>query len=123
MTQTQNPVDATLVFDVVRHVATLGSDDNDQALTMALRQHLSGDVPDDIIELVLDRALHATDPTEDAWSKLAPSGQPYFNGDIATNGMNCARGQAALILGDLLIHDADGHRTQLVAPSLSQLAE
>ena len=37
--------------------------------------------------------------------------------------MNCARGQAALILGDLLIHDADGHRTQLVAPSLPQLAE
>jgi hypothetical protein len=31
-------------------------------------------------------------------------------------------GQAALILGDLLIYDADGHRTQLVVPSLPQLA-
>ena len=121
--QTQNSVDATLVFDVVRHVAALGNDDTDQALTMALRQHLAGDVPDDITELVLDRALHATDPTEEAWSKLAPGGQPYYNGDIATNGMNCARGQAALILGDLLIHDADGRRTRLVAPSLAQLAD
>jgi hypothetical protein len=121
--QTQNSVDATLVFDVVRHVAALGNDDNDQVLTMALRQHLAADVPDDITELVLDRALHATDPTEDVWSKLAPSGQPYYNGDIATNGMNCARGQAALILGDLLIHDVDGHRTQLIAPSLAQLAD
>jgi hypothetical protein len=120
--QTQNSVDATLVFDVVRHVAALGNDSNDQELTMALRQHLAGDVPDDITELVLDRALHATDPAEEAWSKLAPGGQPYYNGDIATNGMNCARGQAALILGDLLIHDADGHRTQLAAPSLAQLA-
>ena len=63
---------------------------------MALRQHLAGDVPDDITELVLDRALHATDPTEDVWSKLAPGGQPFYNGDIAANGMNCARGQAAL---------------------------
>jgi hypothetical protein len=121
--QTQNSVDATLVFDVVRHVAALGNDDNDQALTMALRQHLTGDVPDDITELILDRALHASDPAEDAWSKLAPGGQPYYNGDIGANGMNCARGQAALILGDLLIHDADGHRTQLVAPSLAQLAD
>lgn len=121
--QTQNSVDATLVFDVMRHVATVGNDRTDQALTMALRQHLTADVPDDITELVLDRALHATDPTEDAWSKLAPGGQPYFNGDIETNGMNCARGQAALILGDLLIQDADGHRTQLVASSLAQLAD
>lgn len=123
LTQTQNSVDTTLVFNVVRHLAALGSDHNDQSLTMALRQHLAGDVPDDIIELVLDRALHATDPAEDAWSRLAPSGQPYFNGDIATNGMNCARGQAALILGDLLTRDADGHRTQLVARSLSELAD
>ena len=90
---------------------------------MALRQHLKGDVPDDITELVLDRALHATDPTEDVWSKLAPSGQPYLNGDIAANGMNCARGQAALTLGDLLIYDADGHQTQIVASSLTQLAD
>ena len=120
--QTQIPVDATLVFDVIRHVAALGNDGNDQALTMALRQHLAGDVPDDITELVLDRALHATDPTEDVWSKLAPGGQPYYNGDIAANGMNCARGQAALALGDLLIHDADGHRAQLVASSLARLA-
>jgi hypothetical protein len=120
--QTQNSVESTLVFDVVRHVAALGNDNNDQALTMALRQHLAGDVPDDITELVLDRALHATDPTEDVWSKLAPGGQPYYNGDIGTNGMNCARGQAALTLGDLLIHDAEGRRTNLVAPSLTQLA-
>jgi hypothetical protein len=120
--QTQHPVDSALVFDVARHVAALGNDGNDQALTMALRQHLAGDVPDDITALVLDRALRATDPAEDAWSQLAPNGQPYHDGDIATNGMNCARGQAALILGDLLIHDTDGHRTRLVAPSLAQLA-
>ncbi len=120
--QTQNPIDASLVFDVVRHVATFGDDGNDQALVMALQRHLSGDVPDDIIELVLDRALHATDPAEDAWSKPSSNGEPYFGGDISDNGMNCARGQAALILGDLLIYDADGHRTQLVVPSLSQLA-
>jgi HEAT repeat protein len=120
--QTQNPVDASLVFDVVRHVATFGDDGNDQALVMALRRHLSGDVPDDIIELVLDRALHATDPAEDAWSKPASDGGPYFGGSISDNGMNCARGQAALVLGDLLIYDADGHPTQLVVPSLSQLA-
>lgn len=90
---------------------------------MALRGHLSGDAPDDIIELVLDRALHATDPAEDAWSKSASNGEPYFGGNISDNGMNCARGQGALILGDLLIYDADGHRTHLVVPIAAPVGE
>ena len=38
-------------------------------------------------------------------------------------GFNSARGISASILGDLLIHDATGHRTSLVVPSLPQLAE
>ncbi len=120
--QTQNPIDASLAFDVVRHVATFGDDGNDQALVMALRRHLSGDVPDDIIELVLDRALHATDPAEDAWSKPAPNGGTVLRWQYLGQRHELRPGAGRTHPGDLLIYDADGHRTQLVVPSLPQLA-
>jgi hypothetical protein len=123
--QTEAPVDATLVFNVMRHVAAFAHVQNDKSLSMPLRRQLDSDVPDDIIEIVLGRALHAPDPSEELWAKQAPggSGQTYYGGDIFNYGINTARGQAALMLGDLLVHDADGHRTQLVAASLGQLAE
>ena len=121
--QTGEPVEPALVFGALRHIAAFNNHENDQSLSLALHKQLDSDVPDDIIEIVLDRALHSPDPTEDVWSKQAPNGQYYGDGDIYSNGINCARGQAAVTLGDLVIHDTDGHRTQLVAPSLRQLAE
>jgi len=82
-------------------------------------------VPDDIIGIVLDRALYAPDPVEELWLKQVPdgSGRTYWGGDIYGYGINTARGQAALTLGDLVVHDSDGHRTQFVAASLGPLAE
>jgi len=88
-----------------------------------LQKKLDSDVPDDIIGIVLDRALHSSDPSEDVWSKDSGGGQYYYGGDIFMNGINCARGQAAVTLGDLVVHDADGHHTQLIASSLDQLAQ
>lgn len=121
--QTDVPVEPALVFDAVRHIAAFSNGESDQSLSLALHKQLDSAVPDDIIGIILDRALHSADPTEDAWSKQAASGQYYGGGDIYTNGINCARGQAAVTLGDLIVYDTDGHRTQLVAPALHRLAE
>jgi hypothetical protein len=120
--QTDEPVESALVFDAMRHIAAFSNAENDQWLGMPLRRQLVSEVPDDIIELILDRALHSPNPTGDVWSTQASSGQYFYNGDILSNGINTARGEAATILGDLIVHDADGHRTRLVAPSLGQLA-
>lgn len=115
-------VEPQRIFEVMRHVAGLGQAENDQALTQALRRRLNADVPDDIIELLLDRALHSPDPDHEAWQESAWSGEKYYNGDPFSCGMNTVRGAAALTLGDLLVHDADGQRTALVARSLETLA-
>ena len=120
--QTTEPVETELVFDAMRHIAAFNSSENDPSLCRAVHKQLDDDVPVDIIELILDRALHSANPTEDAWPKQASSGHYYFGGDIYANGVNSARGQAALALGDLIINDAEGRRTRLVTPYLGQLA-
>jgi hypothetical protein len=111
------------VFDAMRHIAAFNYSENDQSLVSALCQQLDSDVPDDIIGLILNRALEAPDPTEELWSKQVPDGQYSLGSDILANGINTARGQAVAMLGDLIIHDTDGHRTALVAPSFTQLAQ
>jgi hypothetical protein len=121
--ETEEPVDAGLVYDVIRHIGTFKNEEYDRWLGWPLRRHLDSDIPDDIIQLILDRALHSADPREDVWSKEASGGQAYYGGDILGNGINTARGSSAEMLGDLLISDPDGHRTALVVPSLNQLAE
>jgi hypothetical protein len=121
--QTKQPVEPALVFAAIRHVAAWGRSENDQALSIALRRQLDENVPDDVITIILERALHAASPTADAWSQINEHGRAGFNGDIYMNAINTARGQAAITLGDLIVRDAGGHRTRLVAPSLAQLAE
>ncbi len=44
-----------------------------------------------------------------------------YHGDPFSHGINSARGAAALTLGDLLVHDVDGHRTALIEPSFEAL--
>ncbi|WP_258904093.1 ATP-binding protein [Actinokineospora sp. UTMC 2448] len=117
------PVDISVVCDAIRHIASLAQPSTERWLAYPLRRHLDGDIPDDIIELVLDRALHAPDPTTDVWSRSTSSDDRRSVGEtIYGNGINVARGQAVEMLGDLLVHDADGHRTALIEPHLLQLA-
>ncbi len=116
------PTAPELVFDVMRHVASLDRRDNDRTMPDALRNYLDADVPTDVIELVLDVALHSPDPSDEAWQREAWSGENYYNGDPFSNGMNTARGWAAISLGDLLIHDSDGSRSALIAPHFGALA-
>ncbi|MET7395963.1 hypothetical protein ABZS66_20965 [Dactylosporangium sp. NPDC005572] len=115
------PGSPQLVFDAIRHVASLGHSEPDRWLAWPLRKHLDRPIPDDIIELLVDRARHSPSPEEDHW--LQSTGDSRAIGErIESNGINSARGECAEMLGDILVHDSDGHRTELVAPALSALA-
>lgn len=107
------------VFDAVRHIMSLGFDDCDRWLGWAVR-HLYDEAPLDIVEMVLDRALHAPDPVDNSPVFERRDGRP--GRDLFQNGYNTSRGSLAESLGDLLIHDSDGTRTELVAPRLVELA-
>jgi hypothetical protein len=113
-------IDTELVFETIRYVAALGQTENDRALGWALRPHVSGRVPDDIVHLLLDRAVNSSDTHPDTWLKMD---QVLESSDrIFQEGINTTRGSLAQVLGDVLLHDCDGHLTSLVAPSLPQLA-
>jgi hypothetical protein len=122
LADTRLSIPPTLVFDVIRHIASLGYEEYQDWLGWPLRRYRDDEIPDDIIQIILDRAMHATSPIEDDWLDTESHGA-YYGGDIFNSGMNSARGQSALVLGDLLLHDADGHRTTLIAPSLLQLVQ
>lgn len=108
------------VFDAIRHVVSLGLDDCDRWLGRAVR-HLYDEAPLDIVEMVLDRALHSPDPVDN--SPVFVRRDDHQPGrDLFQNGYNTSRGSLAESLGDLLVHDPDGTRTELVVPHLVELA-
>ncbi len=75
----------------------------------------------DIIELLVDRAVHSASSEEESWER-SDSGGRSTGERVESNGINSVRGASADMLGDILIHDIDGHRTNLVVPSLNTLA-
>lgn len=109
------------VFDAIRHIMGLRLDSCDRWLGCAVR-HVYDQTPLDIVEMVLDRALHAPDPADNSPIFVREGGRQPGR-DLFQNGFNTSRGSAAESLGDLLIHDPDGMRTQLVAPHLIELAK
>lgn len=110
-----------LLFEAVRHIASLGQSDNDRFLGTALKKYYR-EVPLDLVQLILDRTLHAPDPVDDSPVIIRNDTDMQTAAEMHTNGINTARGSLAETLGDLLIHDSDGQRTALVAPYLSELA-
>ena len=110
-----------LVFEAVRHIGSLGQPDNDRFLGMALQKYYR-EVPLDLVELILDRALHALDPADDSPVIIQGDTDGRSAADMHVNGINTARGSLAEALGDLLIFDSDGHRTALIAPYLGSMA-
>lgn len=111
---------AEIVFKAIRHIVSLGHPGNDRWLGFALRRHYRR-APIDLVELVLDRALHATDPSDDP-PVVKLDGDGRSAADMRMNGINSARGSLAEALGDLLVNDVDGKRTELVRPHLKELA-
>lgn len=112
---------APLIFDAVRHIASLGHNDVDRWLGNALRRYYR-DVPLDLVELLRDRALQSSDPEDDSpiFTREGDDGRSAI--DMHNNGINTGRGSLAETLGDLLVYDADGARSELVRPHLGALA-
>ena len=116
----QTPGTSDLVFDAMRHIASFGYGEHDRWIAWPLRNNADSPIPDDIIQLLVDRALHGTSE-DDRWEEeTRDSGS--VGERIDSNGINMTRGACVDVLGDILIHDVDGHLTSLVAPSLNELA-
>lgn len=122
LAQAKSPAPVSEALAAIRHLAGLELAETDEWLAHPLGRYLDEDLPDDIIELLLSKALNAASSKEDVWSTPGHNGQPFYGGDIHTNGINTGRGRTAQILGDLLVRDTTGHRTALVAPKLRQMA-
>ncbi|ASE10951.1 hypothetical protein [Kocuria rhizophila] len=112
---------AAHVYGAVRHIAALGHPDVDRWLGGALRRYYR-EVPLDLVELILDRTLHASDPQDDTPIFTRDGDDGRGAADMRQNSINTARGSLAEALGDLLVYDADGERTALVRPHLEALA-
>ena len=113
--------DSELAFAAIRHIAGFGKSSNDRWLGMALRQHYR-DVPLDLVQLILERAMHSASPADDTPVVIQGDGDGRRAEDLLMNGINTSRGALAEALGDLLIYDTDGTRTALVRPHLEHLA-
>jgi len=106
----------------VRHIASLGHDENDRWLGSALGPYLKT-APLDIVELIRDRLSATPDPSDDGVRMWTDDGSGRQVADIRMSGINTARGALAETLADLLIYDVDGARTAVAVPALNRLAE
>ena len=63
-------------------------------------------LPDDAVRMLHQLATEHEDPGREEWQEDAGNGQPYYGGDILTNGINTTRGRAADAIRDLVLSDA-----------------
>lgn len=112
---------APLLFEAIRHIATLGHDEVDQRLGYALKHYLQ-DAPLDLVELILDRALRNSDPPLQESIPAKNDEDIVSAANMRHWSINTARGHLSAVLGNLLVYDADGERTELVRPHLISLA-
>jgi hypothetical protein len=108
-----------LAYSAMRHAAAVGG--QDRWIAQPLKALMDEEVPHDIVELVLSRALGVRDladldPT-DAAAEL-----PHDMGDPFTSGSNTARGGNVYALTRLVAFDRDGRRAAIIAPQLARLA-
>ena len=125
--ETKEDVDPQLVFAFVRRVAALGTPEHDRWFGDAMRPVRKAEIPGDILELLVDRALNAADPVPGAAPVITSTNRDDDEDDYPlidpfTDGMNRARGSLVLALADLLLHDEDGSRTAIVARHLARFA-
>jgi hypothetical protein len=105
----------------VRHLASLNKDEHDRWLGWALRPYMKS-APLDVVELIRDHALAATDPADGGLRFHSDRDQLDGNSDLEMTAINTVRGSLAEMLGDLLVYDIDGSRTAAVVPAIHQFA-
>jgi hypothetical protein len=113
--------DVPALYDAVKHLSALPGTDTDRWLGWALQKQ-QADLPLEMVELILDRALNAIDPADDAPRITQSDKDGNQVVDLHANGINTSRGSLADALGNLLVNDVTGERTELVRPHLQTLA-
>lgn len=121
--QTDQPVDPEPIFAAVEHAATgAHRAEVERWIPFALGRVLETDVPERVIELVGEIALSGGTPRPgDPPPFTVPDDEDHRLGGLDSEGLNTARGGAALMLGNLLIYDLDGSRTAIVSGLLDRL--
>lgn len=113
--------DASAVLKAARHLGSLGDANIDRWLAWSVRYYLKDPLPDDPIDLLVDRMLNSPDPGPYDWGREGEDSDPERDG-LLMRGINCVRGHTAELLGDYLVYDVDGSCTARIIPSLPGLA-
>lgn len=117
---TTEDVDPDLVFDVMRHAAAAG--DQDRWLGWPLKRLHEAEIPRDIMEVVLARALGRR-ALDDETPTPGAAEEPHDMSDAFMSGLNSDRGGNVTVLARLIAFDGDGSRTAVVTPHLGSLAD
>ncbi|MFI7587042.1 hypothetical protein ACIB24_08210 [Spongisporangium articulatum] len=113
--------DDNLIYSAIRHIASFGHEENDRWLGWPLRLYMK-QVPLDLVELLRDRALTTTDPSDDGMRIWGDREQERAR-DIVSSGINTARGSLVNTLANLVIFDGlDGTRADAALPVVEVLS-
>ena len=97
LTDSDAPVE--WVFGLVGQFASRLEGEFRRSICRSLEKRAEAGVPDDLLDLMTDWALHDPDPAEELWRVPAGgSGQPYYSGDPHHHGINSNRGAAVNIV-------------------------
>lgn len=109
------------VFNAIRHIASWGRSSDDRWIGTALSPYLR-QAPLDLVEIVLERVLHSSNPAGDRQGTGRADTDDLRSDTLILSGMDSARGSLVESLGNLLVCDVDGQRTELVRPYLEHMA-
>lgn len=116
---TTEDVDPDLVFEVMRHAAAAG--DQDRWLGWPLKRLHEAEIPRDIVEVVLARALGRR-ALDDETPTTGAAEEPHDMNDVFMSGLNTDRGGNVSVLARLIAFDTDGSRAAVVTAHLQALA-
>jgi hypothetical protein len=84
------------VFDLVHRFAERLEGEFRRSVCWALRKRAEVGVPDDLLDLMTDWALHDPHPSDELWRIAGESGDPHNGRDPHQHGINTNRGAAIL---------------------------
>jgi hypothetical protein len=90
----ESDVPAEWAFDLTRQFAPRIEGEHRRGICRSMEKRAAAQVPDDLLDLMTDWALHDPNPTEELWRTSASDGQPYYGGDPHFHGINTNRGAA-----------------------------
>jgi len=90
------------IWALLRHLALTPNEGTARYLPRVVARFAKYEPPADVVDMLVEIAMHASDPAGELWEIDAGRGTPYFGGDVWMAGMNSDRGSAAEGIGHLL---------------------